>query len=100
MQVVSQGLHPARELDRVGHEVAVGVPLLLRPAVVHDDVDVARVAHSVGDHGVRGLPDENLIAVAGERVPGIPAHWGGQGQAFELIGQGDAGGERCAREET
>ena len=87
MQVVAERLHPVRKLDRVGHDVAIGIALLGLPAVVDDKVNIAGVAHAVRDHGVGGALDEILIDIRRERVPGVPTHGRGQSEILEFLGK-------------
>ena len=71
--VVGQVLHAVGEESRIGDQSAVRVPVLERPAVVDDDIIVTRVFQSAFCHGLGRFPDEGVVNVGAEGVPGIPA---------------------------
>ncbi len=79
MNVVSNGFHAMRKALRVGDDVGIRVAADL-PAVVNDDVDVARIFHAGLHDGVGHALDEIFADVAGELVPRVPAHGRGQRQ--------------------
>ncbi len=87
VEVVAEGLHAARELLGIGHEIAVGIALSGAPAVVDHDVLIAGVPHAILGHRVGHAADEFFIDVAGERVPTVPAHRRSLGEAVELLGR-------------
>ena len=91
MDVVGDALDAVGELGRIRHEVAVGVALLLQPAVVDVDVLVARGLHAVRDHRIGRLLDQLRAHAAAEGVPVVPPQLRGGGQP---VGQ-RARGRRC-----
>src|SRR3712207_7322768 len=74
VQIVTEGLHAAREALRVGAEVAGGVPVGVEPAVVDDDVPVAEVAHAGADEGIGGVVQQRLVDGPAEGVSGVEVH--------------------------
>ena len=75
MNVVGDDLHAVGEFLMMGHD-AVGdrVAVVFGPAVVDDEVFIARVLQTVVDKGVRALADQRFVNVLAKSVPGVPAH--------------------------
>ena len=84
VHIVGNRLHSVRKAFRIGDYDPVGIPADL-PAVVDDDIFVARVLHSGSYHGVRHLHDHGGAHVAAELVPAVPAHRRGRGKALPLF---------------
>lgn len=74
VEVVAEPLHSVRELGGVRHEVAVGVALGRRPAVVDVDVVVAGGGEPCLDQGVRGVDEGLLGDVAAGDCPAVEDH--------------------------
>ena len=88
VHVIGDTLDAVRELHRVRHEIAAGVPVLGHPAVVDVDVVIACVLQPGADEQVRGLLDEGFGDVAGEGVPVVPAQRGSAGESVVQGGRG------------
>lgn len=95
VDVVPEGLHPARELGRVGPQVARPVALRVEPAVVDHHVPVAGLSHARAHHRVGGLADLRLGHSAAEAVPAVPAQRWSERRA---AGCGRGGGVDRGRE--
>ena len=76
MDIIGDELHAVREFFGIGHEQPVFVALLQRPAVVNDDILVARVTVAALDHHVRDLQHHLLVDIGSEGIPCVEAHRG------------------------
>ena len=83
VDVVTEPLHAVRETGRVDLQVAVGVTVVLHPAVVDVDVVVTELVQAEVHDRVGRLGEQRLVhlAVAAEAGPGVEAHRRGQRQA-------------------
>src|SRR5215217_4388737 len=73
MNVIAESFHPRRETlcIRLDSSFRVSRPV---PAIVHDDILIARILHPVrGDRIGRG-PDQFFVHIAAETIPTVPPH--------------------------
>ena len=84
VHVVGHRLDPAREAGGVRNQVAGAVPVRGHPAVVDIHVVVAGRLHAVADHRLSGLLHQAGVDPAERRVPVVPAHRRGRGEAVAL----------------
>lgn len=68
MQSVRDSIHALRKLRLINNEVAI-ITASSRPAVVENDVIIAKVSKAVIDQQLRGFQQKILGHVAGEGVP-------------------------------
>lgn len=73
VDIIGQRLHAGGELFMTGHQPVAVVPFLFRPAVVDDQIGVARVPQAGGHHGVRRVAHQLLVDILAEGVPGVEA---------------------------
>ena len=73
MDVIGNVFHAVGELYMVGHQAAVFVTLHFCPAVVDNEVFIARVEKSVCDERVCGFHDQCLVDISAKGVPRVPA---------------------------
>src|SRR5260370_12564427 len=88
VHVVGERLDAAGEAARIGNQPPPRLSSHL-PAIVHDDVAVAGLAHAARDHGVGRLPDQLGGDVAPEVIPAVPPH--GRRAGETVVERGAAG---------
>ena len=69
MYIVRNRFHPIREFDRIGDQSSLVISASLTPAVVHDDILIARLRQSLVDDRIGCGADQILCDLIVECVP-------------------------------